>query len=52
MGPAAGLELGVLRAEGLGVSGLDWTLVSFVVAGLTQTGWLWFRSRDVSRALG
>ena len=46
------LELGVLRAEGLGVSGLDWTLVSFVVAGLTQTGWLWFRSRDVSRALG
>lgn len=46
------LEVGVLMAEGLGVSGLNWTLVTFVIAGLVQTSWLWFRSRGVSRALG
>ncbi len=46
------LEVGVLMAEGLGVSGLNWTLVTFVIAGLVQTTWLWVRSRGVSRALG
>lgn len=46
------LEVGVLMAEGLGISGLNWTLVTFVIAGLVQTTWLWVRSRGVSRALG
>ena len=45
------LELGVRRAEAHGASGLNWTLVSFVIAGLAQTGWLWLRSRGVARAL-
>jgi hypothetical protein len=40
------LQMGVARAEDLGIEGLAWTLVSFVVAGLTQTTWLWWRSRD------
>ncbi|MDG1490574.1 MAG: hypothetical protein P8R43_01700, partial [Planctomycetota bacterium] len=46
------LELGVLRAEELGVSGLNWALVTFIIAGLVQTAWLWLRSRSASRALG
>jgi len=46
------LELGVLRAEKFGVSGLNWALVTFIIAGLVQTAWLWLRSRSASRALG
>ena len=46
------LELGVLRAEEFGVSGLNWALVTFIIAGLVQTAWLWLRSRSASRALG
>jgi hypothetical protein len=45
------LELGVLRAEEFGVSGLNWALVTFIIAGLVQTAWLWLRSRSASRAL-
>jgi len=46
------LELGVLHAEELGVSGLNWALITFVIAGITQTAWLWRRSRGPSSALG
>jgi len=45
------LQLGIHKAEGLGVGGLAWTLLSFVAAGLSQTAWLWFRSRKASADL-
>ncbi|MEM9383305.1 MAG: hypothetical protein AAGB93_25410 [Planctomycetota bacterium] len=44
------LQLGVERAEDFGIVGLAWALVSFVAAGLSQTAWLWMRSRAASRA--
>ena len=46
------LQRGVARAEEFGAVGLAWALVSFVIAGLTQTGWLWMRSRAAARAAG
>lgn len=42
------LFLGTRWAEHAGVTGLAWTLTSFITAGLTQTAWLWFRSRGVA----
>lgn len=35
------------QAELFGVEGIAWTLCSFVTAGLSQTAWLWWRSRSV-----
>ena len=42
------LTLGTRYAEEANVTGLAWTLTSFVIAGITQTSWLWFRSRGVA----
>jgi hypothetical protein len=38
------LRLGVSYAERLDVNGLSWTLISFVIAGILQTLYLWWRS--------
>lgn len=44
------LNLGTRYADDLGWSGLAWTMGSFVVSGVTQTVYLWWRSRAASAA--
>jgi len=52
------LQVGVARAPadggrfvigGVALSGIHWALSSFVIAGVCQTAWLWWRSRPVLR---
>ncbi len=45
---AALLSVGIARQD---VPGIHWAVGSFVVAGITQTAWLWWRSRGVLRDL-
>jgi len=44
------LLVGVRVADDLGVMAIAWTVGSFVFAGLCQTGWLWWRSRECAPA--
>ena len=42
---SAGLLLVGIARQGGGRPGIYWTVASFVTAGVTQTAWLWWRSR-------
>ena len=35
-----------------GTPGIYWAVGSFVIAGISQTAWLWWRSRRILRELG
>lgn len=46
------LRLGMTYAERFDINGLSWTLMSFVVAGILQTLYLWWRSRHSAPPTG